>query len=226
MALLFTHSNTDEFVDFGPSSSIDDWTAFTMLVWLYPTSLAGLDTLKRIFAKAHPTTANGKDFAHCYGFGAIYPQDCLRLRVNRATTIGERISNSGVVTTGSWQFYAGTYDESDGPRLWKGTLSTSVAELSYYTNNAGSGATLSDSDGSGSVLTALRIGMRSYGSNPTSRNYGAGGGFSGRIACIAYINKRLTSTELAYAQYNTANWKLFSNNTVFAHLGIHGSGVW
>ncbi len=190
-------------VDCGSAANLDNWTALTVLTWIYPTEAAQF-TIPRIFFKGSKYLATSD---------IITGNQQFRLQINRATTNAAAQTVDGALETNKWLFLAGTYDESDGPRIFKGDLTTTVSEVSYDSRTVGAGATSSD------ATDALRWGNRE--SSPSDTH-----GFRGRIAAVAYINQRLTLGELKTAQFKIAAWVLSTGNTKDFHLfGFNGTGT-
>ena len=213
MALHVDSSAANQYVDCGSASALDDWTAATFAAWCRATSLAGDGVIRRIGAKHEPIGNNGKDLTHAWHSGLAIPQDCLRIRVNRATTVAQAQSVANVVVANEWMFAVGTYDESDGPRLFKGTLTTLAAEVSYDTGYpvVGSGATTSEAGG------FLAWGNR--GSSPSAL-----AGFVGDLSYALYLNRRLTLAEIRDLQYRLL-FHRFTEAKAAYHFGLHaGTG--
>jgi hypothetical protein len=186
MSLQFANSATSDRVACGSAAAIDSWTACTFAAWVYPTAAAGADLIRRIGSKVDTGTGNGKGFSYAT-HTAYSVTNGLNWRINRATTAAD--SSGGSLTANAWTFVAGTYNESDGPRIWIGTLTTSVAEISYTDGPVvGSGGTTAEATG------ALWWGNREASPAITL-------GFQGRIGRAMYINRRMVLADLLRIQF-------------------------
>lgn len=167
----FDFNNTSgRYVEAAGSSSINNFTALTFWLWFYADAFQSGD---RWWSKF------GQELINNFG-----DADDFYLSIDRATTLAEAASNENFAT-GKWWFLAGTYDESDGPRLFKGDLDTAVAECAYTTRNVGAGATNSSTG-------VLRVGT---GYNFTTGQPDA------RVALFGLRNDRLTLTQIRRLQY-------------------------
>lgn len=203
MSLDFDSSGGDQYVDFSNASSINDWAMFTLCGWFNPDD-NGIN-LARLFSKGAAKDLRFQDFGG--------PIMALTAKVNRATVdaISESVDNT--VELDVWQFFCMAYDGTNGIQLFKGTRATPVAEVSYRTTpTVGSGTPDAD------AADPLYIGCDLVG--------GAARGFRGRIACVAYINKRLTLAELAPLQFQSMNMVVPGGETkLFSELGFNGIGT-
>lgn len=170
-SLAFTGGDTDV-VNCGSGSSLDNLTAFTWYGWVYPTAVN--QSNRYLFNKADGLIGKLLRAVTFAGSGQ------LNANIDRATAAAEFDSAAGVLSANSWQFVALTYDESDGPRGWHGTLTGAVAEVSYDFRAAGSGATSADD------TKDFSIGGKA----------GSSVSFPGRIAIAAVYNRRFTQAEL------------------------------
>ena len=115
---------------------------------------------------------------------------------------------SGTLTLNAWNYVAISYDESAGPLLYFGNLTTIVAQPSYSAGPVvGSGATSSDAIGN------LLIGARSF-------SQAAGSGFQGRIAFGGVWNRVLSLGEIKEQQFHP---HVTSGCVLFSHLGYAGA---
>ena len=186
MAVEFEDNTTDA-IDCGSGTSIDDWDAFTALIWVY--RLDEIGTQPHYFSKGDDI----KTMSETSGGGSAQ----LQMRVGRATTNANALGDTNI-GVGAWKICGYTYDESDGPRLWLGDLNTLIIEeTSYTTQDVGAGATAADAS------ISLFVGNRP----PSDERAG-----NKRIAIAAYINKRMTLGELQEWQFHphvTAETKVF-----------------
>jgi hypothetical protein len=91
-------------------------------------------------------------------------------------------SVANTIELGVWQFYVHTYSESDGPRIYKGTASLPVAEVSYDSRIVGDNTTGDDS--------AEDLGIGNDPNNLTSQP------FDGIIDEVHIYNRALSATEV------------------------------
>jgi hypothetical protein len=173
-ALTFTDAGSERCEVASTATAMNNLTAFTVIAWVYPTSTPAGN--RPIFRKdANPASTNSK-FVAINGGAAEW-----RMGVFRATTAAAAVGTGTTATLNAWQMVAATYDETDGPRMFKRTLTTPVAEISYGTQTVGAGATNTDG-------TTLWFGNQQHGS-PSN-------GFPGRIAYVSYWNFRMTAAEI------------------------------
>lgn len=212
MALHVDSSVANQYIDCGSAAAIDDWTSFTLLSWCRATTLAADGDLRRIGIKSS-TTGNAKDLHHAWLSALGIPQDCLRWRINRATTAANAESVANTVVQNEWMFVVGTYSEADGPRIYKGTLTALATEVSYNVRTVGIGGTNSDADGS------LRWGQRVV--TPLS----ATTGLVGDIATGLYINRILSLAEIQSLQFRFLDYMRFTEAKAAYIFGYNGTGT-
>lgn len=177
MALTFGALTSDR-VNCGSAAAIDDFAAFTMLTWCYPTALNDNRTL--ISKTGGPGT--GKYLT------AKLTAGNLALTVDRATADGVYVTNDTPLSTlNKWYLVAATYDEAATPsiRIYVGDLAAIAVERTYGTATNGSGATGTD------AANSLLIG------NFSTNNLA----WQGRIAVASYINRALTLQEIISWQF-------------------------
>lgn len=193
MALTFGAAASDR-VTLG--AGLDNEQAFTALAWIYKTA----DTNgTRIW---HKGAGNVKDFILQFGAGG----NDFGLVVRRATTNGDSASVTGVLPDNEWSCVACTYDETDGPRLFKGSLTSAIAEVSYATRIVGSGVTDDDS-GSAHII----------GNDTTNTR-----AFPGRIARLAHFRRRMTLQEIIAWQFGAFT---DADCDIYLELGYNGTGT-
>ena len=137
------------------------------------------------------TLGNNRRFFRRDGaFDATLPfsdNNNIAFEVGRVTTWALAISDTDWLGTGSWQFMACTYSESDGPRIFHGTPSAACIEVtSYGTRTVGVGNTLSFS---GNDLELFGRGAVSAGTH------------DGRFAYSQLIGRRLELGEIIQLQF-------------------------
>lgn len=176
MSLVFGGATSDRITLASPPASLTNLTAWSWLFWVYPTTITNQ---MRLYSRL-----TGASQRHNLQLNSASGD--IRMPVQRGSVDGNTITNTGVLTTNTWQFIAGTYDETDGPRIFRGTLASTVAECSYATNTVGSGATDPDT---GSPLYICN-------SDLTSQS------FTGSVAIVSIVTRRMTLAELIAWQYD------------------------
>jgi hypothetical protein len=203
MSLLFGAATSDRCEINNTSANLDDLTAVTILMWVYPTAA----TSNRFwFRKDNNPAATNRKSARFPAGGNL---NRVEFVVTRATTNASATSATNSVSTNLWQFFAFTYDETDGPRIFRGTLTSRVVELGYSAGpTVGAGATTTDG-------STLWIGNQQAASPSLA--------FTGRIAAFSYIAKRMTLLELATQQF--CFMSAFGDSRVLMQLGYNGTGT-
>ena len=172
MALTFGAATSDRVT---LSAGLNNEHAFSVLAWVYKTA----DTNgRRIW---HKGSGNLKTFFLHFAAGG----NDFAVFVARATTSSDTISVTGVLPDNEWSCVACTYDESDGGRLFKGSLTATIAEVSYSSRIVGSG-TSSDDSGTAHIV----------GNDSTNVQ-----AFPGRIARLAHFKRRMTAQEIIAWQF-------------------------
>lgn len=132
MALNFGAATTDR-VALG--SGLDNITAYTLMQWVFPTTR----TNGRRWWSKGSSTIHQTAYWSFLSVGIEYD-------IPRATTAAAaRTSNSMALNT--WHCVAWTYDETDGPRIFLGTLTSPLVEATYALRTVGAGATTVDDGG-------------------------------------------------------------------------------
>ena len=188
-ALAFDGSNARVVVT---SNTLDDFSVFTYCAWAYPRS-HGENSRGRIIGKG--LTTSGK---HLLAYGDV--TNSFDFYVNRATTSGERITVTNTMTMNAWQHVCGTYNETDGPKIF-----VNGVEASYSTNVAGVGATLADNGAD------LFIGNRSD----------AVATWDGFLDDVRVYNRTLSAEEVR-ALYQLGTARINSSPTEFLTNGLIG----
>ena len=136
MSLNFDSAGSNRSVNHGSGASIDDLPAagaFSYAGWFYRTSDGDNQYMfdKGTVGLAVCTNAPGE--------GAI---QCAVIRASPTNFI----TASGVLPLNTWKFIVMTFDDAASPKVhvYHGTTSTAMAEASYGTTTAGSGAIGSD----------------------------------------------------------------------------------
>lgn len=197
MALAFVENSADT-VNFGSGASLDDLTTYTRLLWIKRTA----DTLAedRVINKATWASGGWKTLA-------INANESITHFVMRATAHGNRGGSS--LDLDAWNFLAAPYDETNGPRIFKGTLSALATEISYTEADAtGTGATGAD------AAYALTVG---YNADMPSNSAGV------TIASVMVYNTTLTLAQIQTQQFTPR--PIFTGCVLFSHLGFNGTGA-
>jgi len=167
--------------------------AFTSLMWL---NLDTLNDSRRWYRKSGNLNLQN----------AFADTNDVAFSVGRATTGADAVSSDNFFTAGKWWFVACTYDESDGPRIFHGDLTTTVVEASSYaTRDVGSGDTVSTSSDD------LNLGYRAS----LSRT------LDGRVAYYHFIDARLSLGQIKGLQFQSA--RAVANTQILMYPGIDGS---
>lgn len=193
MALTFGAATSNR-VDHGNIASAP--TQFTILVWVNPTTL----TTTRRFAGKGGTTG-------FINFG-LQPTTAsqIRLVIDYSTTDATADSATGTVTTGAWQCFAGTFDGTTAPKIYKGTLTTRIAEVTYNTTPVAP---------SGTRIAEAVANFYTGNDSAFTRS------FQGDIAFIAVWNRALSAGELLDQQFDPHKT---SGCILFTHYGFNGVG--
>jgi len=182
MALTFGANSSDK-VDCGSGANMDDHTAFTMIIIGKISS----------FGAGGRFISKGDDIKELRRGSA---SNRLRLFVGRATTDANADSSGGELNMDQWGLIAGTYDESDGPRIFVGNYEDAtpadrvVAEVGYTSREVGVDGTTADA--ANNLFIGQRVG---------TENRAPGGD----IAVGMYISKRLVLADLISLQYHLRN---------------------
>ncbi len=194
MSLLFTDGGSERVLH--PNTGTDP-TSATLYFWVYPTAATASRSL---FRKISVALAGGWSLATAASNG-------LRTTVAYATANADARSPSALVAN-TWQFVATTFDGTNAPKIFVGSLSAIVAELTYNISTAPSGARVTES---GAQIVVGNI------ESPAS-TFAAG--FPGRIALMNWMpGVALTEGELRSHQFNP---RPHANSKIFAQYGFNG----
>lgn len=192
MALTFGAATSDR-VDLG--AGLPPLAAFTILCWLYPTTRTN-------GRKVWALRMNDGAYAIYWAFGA----NGIEAEVPRATVNADRASTE-TWTMNKWYCLAITYDDTNSVQIFRGDLTTELAEMSYTAGSiTGSGAARI-----GGTEVSHRIG-----------NFDVTSAWQGRIARFARWRRRLTLAELVSRQWVT---RPDGDCDVFIELGYAGTGT-
>lgn len=180
MALLFATNSADR-VDCGSGASLNNLSAFTAFAWVYVIGTMNAFNGRVVNKGDVGSATKGKEPI------SITTGDKWFIEIDRAG-VNAAATGFSAITFGKWIFIATTYDETDGPRIFDGDLSTEASEKQYSSRTVGDGATDADSS------SELWLGNRSIGTANRAPN--------ARIACAGYIAERLTITQIRKFQWN------------------------
>lgn len=179
MARRFHGGSATDRVVVSASAEINNLTACTFLAWAWANTKDA--TLRRVFQKSPTATSFGKsirlDTAEIFW------------RVYRAGVDATARVEPAEWKTKQWMFVAGTYNESDGPRIFLGDLRTAAGEKSYIERTVGDSATDSDDD-------ELWVGNRKLDSARA---------WDGPISRVQYFDKVLSLGEIRAQQFYPVN---------------------
>lgn len=177
MSLAFGAAASDR-VDCGSGSTLDDLDPFTILLWVYPTTLTNN---RVIFIKGQSGNNSRKSLT------IPVVTSNVSFTVDRATTDTSFITSGGIWVVNTWYLLAATFDSAASPvaHIYRGTLTAGATEPSYGTSTDGSGAVQSD------AAENLRLGN-------SAANTVA---FQGRIGYAAYIAGALTLAQIIDWQF-------------------------
>jgi hypothetical protein len=200
MALDITSNGN--FVSFGTGTSIDDLPAagFSGWIWLYGTSNAASQTP---FSKRNSN-----------GWGLVIEVNgeirFIHLRATANTDFTGDVGASNVVGLNAWTFVGFTFDDTATPKvkLYRGTLTGTVAEISYGATTAGTGALTSD------ATANLYVGNLHQSTNFP---------FKGKIDRGGLVNRVLTLAEFKRLQFASLAQCNVSGTKLLFHL--HGTGT-
>ncbi len=138
-AASLTFPTNGDRVDIGNTGT--DPTSFTMYAWVKVNTFSGGT---RFFAKINASSLTGYEV-----FGLAGSNE-LRTDVDYSTTDASAISSeANFILTGTWYFVAATFDGTNAPKIYKGTLTSRVNETaSYSTQVAPVGSRVTDGGGS------------------------------------------------------------------------------
>lgn len=167
----------------------------TVIMWIYPTTLT---SLRRIFNQS------GTSYGHDIILGATSSELDITV-VGSGADAATAISTGLGLTTNKWWCIAVTESIADGgPRIFKGDLTTRMAEASYASRAARSTGIATAGDGGVSIGNLGNASGTPY-ALPTVP-------FQGRIALAARFRRRMTIGELwqqQFAPYPDADCDIF-----------------
>lgn len=163
------------------SASIENLTEFSVLVWLYVTSTANDDG---ILYRVDSVAASSWRLLFAGNDGA------LQFAPWRSGGVGvHQTTNANGLDLNKWECVAIRFDSTNGGDIFKGDLTTPLAEVTYSSDSPSSGA-LNTMDGD------LFIG-NSFTSQSTRMT-------NGRIAVVKHWDTRLSLNELIAQQWTNS----------------------
>lgn len=204
MALSIS-DNTGNNIDHGNGSSLNDLTVGTVAFWIKhaDTNTTFRTLINKIYTPSFP--AGWSVFRNA-------TTGYIRFDFQKSSTYLRIAPNSILQGTTEYSFWAFTWSASGVDADQKGYFgdeSTLVSEISYSAQQVGTGTYNSDASKTLSV-----------GTNPTSND-----SIDGDWAWVGIWNAQLTLTDLLLQWKNLqAPIVKRSNNVLFCHYGIHGSG--
>lgn len=181
-SLAFT-SDADSHVNVGSGTSIDDLAAFTIVAWIYPTSLVS-DDRGFIWTKGSGAAGAGLQFG--INHDGNHVAGSLHLG-QLGTPDLDAFSTAAEVTVNTWCFVAAT--GSIGvtmPKMYEGTLTTTVTEITGGYDGQATGANI-DSDAA----------LNGYVGNWSATNMS----FPGYVDVVVVWNRILSLGELKDQQF-------------------------
>jgi hypothetical protein len=193
MALKFDNTTSDH-VDHGSDASLDDLTAGSIMIWLWPNDVS--NDFEGVCSKTESDGYN--DGWSWYKMGA----DGTRLRFTYARAVSDqdvRMTTSSL-SAQTWHCCVVTFNTAGSPASYVGDLTTKLSDVSD-TVTAGSGSKVTD------AAHPLRV-----GSTWDTTNYDP---FGGRIALCSIWNTQLTLAQLQIQQYEIRRPIVAPGNCVF-----------
>lgn len=181
-----------------------DPTVFTLMAWVYPTSVAR-PLGRALFWKGDPATGVGFIRFGLGSGGATGGR--LGIEVDYTTKDAIAETSDTFIVNNAWQFWAATVDHTTNPpRLFWGDLDTEVSETGYDgvpAQSAGVGTRVSEGG------SDAHMGNNQYQTSVDGR-----GSFPGRIAFFAWYPSILTDDQIIAHRLMTWNWLGNSVNPV------------
>lgn len=189
---------TTQGVSITQNTSINNLVPITIATWVY-IDTTGNSIWPRIFCK-RVDVSNYWEMQYSgtptinFSFSRVYSPTSAWSSCN------------GFLTTGIWQFIAATFDGTNASKLYVGSLTSIVSEVSSYANyQAPSGTNCNDATANLYLMQRPSVTA-----------------MDGKMAWAGIWNRSLTLGELQAQQYHphvTADCKLFM------HLGFNGTGT-
>lgn len=200
MALAFNPGNARR-VNIGSDASLDNMSAGTILVWLL---IDGHKTDNYVYGKVSTGFADAViAITRNTGYAA--------LQVTRATSDLTVVTNTNVMSTGTWYFLGFQWDVAGAnadQKIFSGSLSAAAVECGYSTQTVGSGAKDDESGFDAYIGNNINLDAFSY--------------FNGDIAWFGLWNTTLNLGQIKAQQYRPYPT---DNCVAFYHLGFNGTGT-
>lgn len=199
MSLVFGGAASNR-VTVVPDASINSLGDMTVLAWIYPTSAA----ISGLVTKGTAGGNNRRSFEVAQNVvQSVYATvDC-------ATSSASSQSQANTVVSNQWQVVGMRYDDTTKTiDLFWGDVATLIAEVTYDSQTAGSGA-VGNNDAADQFIGC-------FGS-------GSSGSFAGRIGAVAIFNEQLALAEMETWQFSPYPNK--SSCVLDILLGQDGTGT-
>jgi hypothetical protein len=201
MALTFGAATSDR-VHVAASSSVNDLSAWTWVLWVYITTLTNF---RHFFGKGSGVAGGYR----CYEPGGGN-NDQVRLDLARATTDLGVATDNADLTTNKWWCIAVTFDAGASAgelvHIYRGDLTAALTECTYGTYGEGAGAVQSDAGEDIDI----------------ANNEAFGSALQGRVAIAALFNRALSQQELVAWQFRP---RVLGGCVGFWQLGWNGTGT-
>ena len=199
MALIFSGADADK-VNFGSGTTLDNVNTFTYLMWLYRTGTNTTDVATLVTKGSFPDSRHELSVSDIDGTSML-------VVVDRATTDAAATASTAI-DLNAWNFIGATFSATNGPKIFKGSLTSLLAEVAYSSGpTTGAGAVGDDS------ATNLEVGGRSGSTT---------GSMPARIAWVGIWNVEMTLAQMQTQQFRP---HVTSGCVLFSHLGFNGTGT-
>lgn len=190
-----------ERIDVAAASSVNSLDAMTIVMWEYATSISG-GTAQNLMSK-------GPNNSQWLFFRPGADINDLSFFHDRATTDTLVRSSVSLFASNAWRFIAATDENNVAPRLYWGSLTQAVAEVSSYNlQMTGVGSPADDS------ANGIRVGVNQTSSGQNNAK--------SRFAYIQIYNRRLSLGELESLQWRM---RALSGCVLFLVPGYNGTGT-
>lgn len=194
---------TSDRIDHGSSSTIDNvLTAFTTLMWVYPTTISDNRGFWSILLNSG-TSDHRLTFSGTSGF--------LRTRISEGASATNYITNNNALSINGWYCVALSYEASGTGRakIFVGTLTSKLTQCTYSTATDGTGASM-DAHSSNSLIVGNRFVTGAYVQ-----------AFQGSISKLLFWSRRLSDDEIYSQQFVH---RPTENCILYSEYGYNGTG--
>lgn len=194
-ALDFSGADNDR-VNHGSAAILDDMDPVTYILWFNPDNLTA--SLNFLYGKFNAAgNARAQMFYRSNGRLAYWR--------SYASATMQRESDNSFITATTWQMVAvvGNGVTNTDNKIYRGTLTSTVAEATYAVSNSGTGALLSDADGDLFIAN----------NTPTS-----GLSPDGKIGFVMIVKAALTIDQIRALQIRPT---VVANTVLFSTLGYN-----